>query len=85
MSHSPVNSVPEQYRSLFLGDLSCFCNESDLYNAFHIFGEITSIRLMKSKETQKCLGYGFITFADYQATLAAKELDGTLFLGRKMK
>ena len=72
-------------RTLFLGDLSCFCVESDVIQLLHPYGEIESLRLMKSERTGKCLGYGFITFKTMESTLLALRLDGTLFMGRHIK
>lgn len=77
-------ALPEHCRSLFLGDLSCYCQEKDIYNAFIKYGDIESIRLMRGKEN-KPLGYGFITFVDIQATLHAQEMDGFNLLGRPLK
>ena len=84
-STSSPSSYSEEERSLFLGDLSCFCQEQDVFNLFCSFGEIDSIRLMRSKTTQKCLGYGFITFADINVLPRAMKLYGIVFMGRKLK
>lgn len=75
----------EEERSLFLGDLSNFCEDRDIFEFFHHCGEIESIRLMRSKATNKCLGYGFITFFDINALPIAMRLYGTVFMGRKIK
>ena len=77
---------PKQQRSLYLGDLSFFCQESDVLNAFQVFGEIQEVRLMRSKQDGKCLGYGFITFMTVeQAHNALEAMDGKVFIGRQLK
>lgn len=86
MSSNPTEEFySEEERSLFLGDLSCFCQEQDIYQFFHTCGEIESIRLMRSKTTNKCLGYGFITFVDIQVLPIAMQLYGRVLLGRRVK
>jgi RNA recognition motif-containing protein len=93
--------LPEYLRTLFLGNLSFLCTEQDIYEIFCCFGEIISIRLMKDLRnpaayyqrpnqrepvlTQRCLGYGFLTFASYQAVLAAKTMNGRMLLDREMR
>lgn len=75
----------EEERSLFLGDLSCFCQDQDVYQLFSQVGEIDNIRLMRSKETGKCLGYGFVTFVDINILPLAMRFYGKVFMGRKIK
>jgi RNA recognition motif-containing protein len=93
--------LPEYLRTLFLGNLSFQCSEQDIYEVFCCFGEIISIRLMKDLRspptyfqrahqrepvlTQRCLGYGFLTFASYQSILAAKSMNGRMLLDREMR
>ena len=76
--------TPDHYRSLFLGDLACFCTEQDVVRLFQKFGSIETVRLMRGKE-QKCLGYGFITFADVRGASAALEANGSVLVGRPIK
>jgi RNA recognition motif-containing protein len=72
--------------TIFLGDLSRFCQEIDIIRAFEIFGEIEEIRLMRSKKDGKCLGYGFLTFRSRaDATKALESMNGQLLVGRKLK
>jgi nucleolin len=78
------HAIPEHCRSLFLGDLSCFCHEIDVADAFRRYGEIENIRLMRGRDA-KCLGYGFIIFVDMDSAVAAQEMDGKLIVGRSVK
>lgn len=84
-SDESSGNYSEEERSLFLGDLSCFCQEQDVYQFFQGCGEIESIRLMRSKTTNKCLGYGFITFLDINVLPIAMRLYGSVLLGRRVK
>lgn len=72
--------------TLFLGDLSAFCSEQDIYNFFVPYGEITEIKIMRSEETHRNLSYGFIKFANPAcAKRALNGLDGVLFCGRHLR
>jgi RNA recognition motif-containing protein len=77
-------SLSEEQRSLFLGDLSCFCNEQDVQALFQSVGRIEKIRIMRGRNN-KPLGYGFITFFELSATQAAMKLNGMLLVGRPLK
>jgi RNA recognition motif-containing protein len=79
-----ANSLPEHCRTLFLGDLSAFCQENDLYQLFRKFGNVEEIRVKRSKEGTG-LGYGFVTFYEMNSAAAALELEGTVILGRPVK
>jgi RNA recognition motif-containing protein len=82
-----LSHFPEHMRSLFLGNLPYYCTEQDIFYLCRDYGEIASIRLMKEHESSsQCLGYGFITFMDYQSSLLARDtLNGRLFLGRPLR
>jgi RNA recognition motif-containing protein len=72
--------------TLFLGDLSCFCQETDIFQAFEKFGDIQDIRLMRSRTDDSCLGYGFITFLEPKvANRALEAMNGQVVVGRKLK
>ena len=80
------SGLGQQNCTLYLGDLSSFCQEMDLINAFKVYGEITDIRLMRSVYDGTCLGYGFLTFAEMdQAQRAIDGMNGQFLIGRKLK
>lgn len=80
MATAPAKST------LFLGDLSAFCNEEDIHKLFSPFGEIVEIKIMRSEETSRNLSYGFIKFASAAcAKKAMNAIDGTLFCGRHIR
>jgi RNA recognition motif-containing protein len=56
----------------------------DIVNHFQRYGIIEEIKIMKGKDN-KALGYGFLVFLDPESAVRAKELDGTIFLGRTLK
>jgi RNA recognition motif-containing protein len=62
--------------TLFLGDLSIFSNEQEIFNLFQPFGPIESIQKLD-------LSCGFIKFAYHQsAAEALQQINGQIFLGR---
>ncbi len=74
--------------SLFLGDLSITCDESNLFELFSRFGVVESVQLKKSeRDRQRAhLGFGFIKFATREsAERALQEMNGYFFLGRAMR
>ena len=78
-------NFPSRY-PLFLGDLSLFCSEQDVYEAFAVFGEIAEVRIKRSRQTGKALSYGFVEFMSQNAAESAvKVMNGKIFLGRSLR
>lgn len=72
--------------SLFIGDLPKFCSEQDLEQLFINFGPILDVKIKRNNNTGKTLSYGFVTFAtEAAAAEALKQVDCTMFLGRKLR
>jgi cold-inducible RNA-binding protein len=72
--------------ALFLGDLSIFCTEKDIEDAFQQYGEIVNIRIQRSKETARALSYGFIEFScETAAVTAMNEMNGFVLKGRPLR
>ena len=83
MLHS-VEGPPEE-RTLFLGDLSVYCTEEDIYQFFGQFGTIEKIRL-KHATNNKNLSYGFVTYTSREvAVRVLQTMNGQLFLGRALR
>eukprot|EP01032_Pedospumella_encystans_P036664 gene36664-41500_t len=71
--------------SLFLGDLSIYCDEKDIAAAFAPYGNIVDIRIQRSKETSRALSYGFIEFdTEESAAVALREMNYFLLKGRPL-
>lgn len=72
--------------SLFLGDLSIYCDEKDIETAFAPYGNIVDIRIQRSKETSRALSYGFIEFGTQESAAAAlREMNYFLLKGRPLR
>ncbi len=71
---------------LFVGNLSFQTVEDDLRELFGSFGDIDDIYVVEDRQTGRSRGFAFVSFADRDAAMtAAKELDGTEFMGRNIK
>ena len=71
---------------LFVGNLSFQTVEEDLRELFGSFGDIDDIYVVEDRQTGRSRGFAFVSFADKDAAeTAAKELDGTEFMGRNLK
>ncbi len=71
---------------LFVGDLSFFCTEEDLYRLFGNFGVVAEARIKRSDKGGKTLMYGFVRMDSLPPALeAAKYLNGNLYMGREIK
>ena len=71
---------------LFVGNLSFQTVEEDLRELFGSFGDIDDIYVVEDRQTGRSRGFAFVSFADKDAAeTAAKELDGTDFMGRNLK
>jgi polyadenylate-binding protein len=75
--------MPMPSTTLFLGDLSIFCQESNIYEFFQSFGPIERVEIKKNDHTGPHLSYAFIKFKfSHSAELALNTMNGALFMGR---
>ncbi|MDX5346445.1 MAG: RNA-binding protein, partial [Hymenobacteraceae bacterium] len=69
--------------NIFVGSLPFRIEESELKGYFEEYGEVTSARIIKDKETGRSKGFGFIEMPnDEEAQQAIKELNGAEVGGR---
>lgn len=73
-------------RSLFLGDLSVYCTEQDLYEIFQSFGPIESIQLKRKSTANGRPSYGFIQYRFREsAEEALRVMNGRVVHGRAIR
>jgi len=71
-----------QHRSLYIGNLSRYCQQKDL-ETFLVGYEVIEIDLRM--RGGRSIGYGFVKFPSYEAALSCKtECDGKLINGRRV-
>ena len=75
----------EPNKTLFLGDLSYFCTEDDLFNLFSGYGPINTIRVQRGVSGEPLL-HGYIVFhSPMSARQALVDMDGLAFMGRNLR
>jgi RNA recognition motif-containing protein len=85
MANSGGNHRFEPSRSLFLGDLSYFCNEQHISVLFAPYGPIFAINLCRGNNGET-LYYAFVELSSEEATVKAwRELNGKEFMGRFLR
>eukprot|EP00252_Welwitschia_mirabilis_P000768 TRINITY_DN10736_c0_g1_i1.p1 TRINITY_DN10736_c0_g1~~TRINITY_DN10736_c0_g1_i1.p1 ORF type:complete len:423 (-),score=86.34 TRINITY_DN10736_c0_g1_i1:366-1634(-) len=60
-------SSNDEIKSLWIGDLQYWADETFLYNCFAHTGEVVSTKVIRNKITQQPEGYGFIEFTSHAA------------------
>jgi RNA recognition motif-containing protein len=72
--------------NLFVAKLNFKTRKEELEAAFSKFGQVTSVKIVRDKETGKSKGFGFVEMpneSEAQAAMAAlneKELDGRVIV-----
>lgn len=73
-------------RTLFVGDLSFFCNEDDIRALFSAYGEVLNVEIKRGKATGDSLMHGFVEMeSEFIAETAMNTLAHTKFMGRKLR
>ncbi len=64
--------------NIFVSNISFKVREDSLSELFSPFGEVTSVRIIKDKETRRSKGFGFVEMAnDEDGQRAIDALNGT--------
>lgn len=71
---------------VFVGDLSYFCEEKDLFELFSQYGTVDNCRIVRNDSKNRSLMFGFVCMSNEQeAQAVAKVLHNYTFMGRAMK
>ena len=70
--------------NIYIGNLPRDTEESEISDLFKEFGEVTSIRMIKDRDTDQFKGFGFLEMEQSGAVKAIKELNDTELKGRKI-
>ncbi len=64
--------------NIFISNISFKVKEQTLSDLFAQYGEVTSVRIIKDKESRRSKGYGFVEMAnDNEGNAAINALNGT--------
>jgi len=71
--------------NIYVGNLSYQASEEDIRQAFAAFGEVTSVAIIKDKETGRSRGFAFVEMANSpEGTTAITGLNGKDLKGRAL-
>ena len=72
--------------NIFVSNISYRVREEDLQAAFEKYGEVTSVKIIKDKETHRSKGFGFVEMSnDDQAREAINGLNGANLQDRALR
>ena len=72
--------------NIYVGNLSREVTEEDLGQAFEVFGQVSSIAIIKNKSTGISKGFGFVEMpTQAEAQAAIDSLNGTELKGSAVK
>jgi RNA recognition motif-containing protein len=71
---------------IFVGDVSFFCVDYDIFQLFSQFGRVLRARIKKSDKDGRTLMYGFVDMENvHEAEKAVAQLHGSRFQGRDIR
>ena len=70
-------------KKIYVGNLPFQATEDEIRNLFSPFGEVTSVNVIKDRETGRPRGFGFVEMENADA--AIQELNGKDFNGRALR
>ncbi|KAK6916473.1 RNA recognition motif domain [Dillenia turbinata] len=62
-----TNGSTEENKTIWVGDLHYWMDESFLHNCFSATGEVSTIKVIRNKQTGQSEGYGFVEFLSHTA------------------
>jgi RNA recognition motif-containing protein len=72
-------------KGVFVGDLSSFCTEKDLYDLFARFGRVSAIEIKRGRHGDSLL-HGFVEYESEQAaSTAIQAMNRFKYKGRRMR
>jgi RNA recognition motif-containing protein len=84
-ANSADDSVDEDVKTLYVGNLPYRANETTVRELFANYGSVLSVRLMKDKHTGKRRGFGFVEMTSKDLDAAITALNDTEFQQRTLK
>jgi cold-inducible RNA-binding protein len=70
---------------IYVGNLKYQTRENDLQDLFSEYGEVSTVKIIKDRETDRSKGFAFVTMNDSEeADAAIKALNNKDFMGRSI-
>ena len=71
--------------NIYVSNISFKANEDDLQDAFEKFGEVSSVKIIKDRDTGRSKGFGFVEMPNAaEANEAISNLSGYSLDGRNL-
>ena len=71
--------------NIYVANINFRASEQDLKALFEAYGEVSSVKILKDKETNRSRGFGFVEMSDDGAARQAiTSLNGADFLGKNL-
>ncbi|XP_023513235.1 heterogeneous nuclear ribonucleoprotein Q-like [Cucurbita pepo subsp. pepo] len=84
--HAELLALPPHGSEVYVGGIPHDSSEEDLRQFCEPIGEVTEVRVMRSKESNENKGFAFVTYRSVElASKAIDELNNTEFKGKKIK
>lgn len=84
--HAELLALPPHGSEVYVGGIPQDSSEEDLRSFCESIGEVTEVRVMRSKESNENKGFAFVTYRSVElASKAIEELNNTEFKGKKIK
>ncbi len=72
--------------NIYVANLSFKVEDHELQELFSAYGEVTSAKIIKDRDSGQSRGFGFVEMPDdMAATAAIEQLEGTDFNGRDLR
>ncbi|MBS1593168.1 MAG: RNA-binding protein [Bacteroidetes bacterium] len=72
--------------NIYVSNINFRAREEDLQAAFEKYGEVSSVKIIKDKETRRSKGFGFVEMPDDNAAKSAIDgLNGYMLLDRSLR
>ncbi len=85
ISHD-IDEIEEESAVVFVGNLSYFCDETQLQTLMDNCGHVKLVRIVRNEANSRSLMYGFVTMASsHEAQEMERLFDGHFFMGRRIR
>ncbi|MCS7003761.1 MAG: RNA-binding protein [Cytophagales bacterium] len=72
--------------NIYVANIAFSTKESELEKIFSEYGQVTSVKIIKDRETGKSKGFGFVEMEDERnAAKAVSSIDGRILNGRELR
>ncbi len=84
--HHPQHPYSDDECVAFVGNLSYFCREKDLYELFSPYCNVKNVRVMYNEDRSRSLMFGFVELtSEHEVQSMITLLNGNMFMGRRLR